>query len=117
MENNNELIVEGMIIHGPGGCPECGSPIWVADSELTLMELNMDGIPISEDTTIQCRGVCSHCGRKINMVRWKGGYIPYTPTSLMLKELEARDEFNDRVKETNRIAEKRLGSNPFAIEE
>ena len=116
MENNNELIVEGMIIHGPGGCPECGSPIWVADSELTLMELNMDGIPISEDTTIQCRGVCSHCGRKINMVRWKGGYIPYSHCNLVHLMIQEEQKKEERIKALNsKKLDKEFEENPLSV--
>ena len=112
-----EPLSEPMIFYGPGSCPKCYTNLWVADAEITLMEVDSNGIPKSEETVNKVTAYCPNCGHKQLMVRWKGGYIPYTPTSLMLKELEARDEFNDRVKETNRIAEKHLGSNPFAIEE
>ena len=103
----DEIMIDPMIFHGPGCCPECGGPLVVADSELTLMELNQDGIPMSEETAIRCEATCMHCSNRIKMMRWKGGYVPYSRTSLILKTMELRDEIEDRKKLLNKK------SNPF----
>lgn len=104
---DNEILIDGLIYHGPGGCPKCGGPLVVVDSELTFMELNTDGIPISEETSIRCNAACLHCKERQEMVRWQGGYIPFSRTSLLLKELQFKDEIKDRME---KIKEK---NNPF----
>ena len=109
---NDELKIEGLIYHGPGNCPICSSPLFVVDSELTLMELNSDGYPISEDTTIRCEAVCSNCGHKQKMMRWNGTYIPYTRSSLIIKKMEFEDMCKDRLNELNSQAKDK---NPFEI--
>lgn len=105
----DEIITEAMIYHGPGSCPVCSGPLTVADAEITLMELNQDGDPITEDTTIKVRAICSHCGRKQDMMRWKGAYIPYSESSKLIKECELLDEARDRLASMNASSNK----NPF----
>lgn len=106
---NDEMLTEALIIHGPGGCPKCSGALFVADSELSLMELNQDGIPISEETVVKCEAACSHCGHKLPMIRWNGGYIPFSRSSFILKTMERDDEAKARVSQLNSRAE----SNPF----
>ena len=108
---NDEILIEALIVHGPGGCPECGSSLFVADSELTLMELNQEGIPISEETTVRCEAACSHCGHRQKMVRWDGGYIPFSRSSLILKIMQRKDERNSRIEQLN----SRVEGNPLAV--
>lgn len=105
-----EILTEPMIFHGAGGCPHCCGPLAVADSELTLMELNQDGQPISEETRIKCVGVCLHCGNKIRMTRWKGGYVPYSELSEKIRQYQLIDEAKRRVDELNKTK-----SNPLVI--
>lgn len=106
---SKELETEAFIYHGPGGCPKCGGQLIVADSEITLMELNQDGIPISEETNVKCRAVCRDCGHRMNMVRWNGGYIPYSTTSLLMKIMEQKELNKQRISSLNKNAK----SNPF----
>lgn len=111
--DNKDTLLEPMIFHGPGGCPVCSGPLCVADSEITVMELNPDGVPISDETSIKCKAICTHCGKQIRMVRWGGGYIPYGRSALIIKNGELRAEAAERVRKIN---EKAGGKNPFAID-
>lgn len=110
---DKDTLLEPMIFHGPGGCPRCSGPLCVADSEITLMELNPDGVPISEETNIRCKAVCMHCGNTIQMARWGGQYIPYGRSALIIKNGELKAEAEERVRKIN---EKAKGKNPFALE-
>lgn len=108
----NEITVEGLIYHGPGGCPICSGALHVYDCEISLMELNQEGIPIDEETEIRCNAICGTCGHKLEMVRWEGGYIPYGESALTIKQMQRRDESRDRVKRMN---EKGKEKNPFTF--
>lgn len=108
----DEILVDGMIFHGPGGCPKCGMPLIAADVETTIFELNTDGNIINDETSIEVGGICSKCGHRVPMVRWQGGYIPYSPTSYALKVLEANDKILERVTKLNSDA---AYNNPIAI--
>lgn len=106
-----ELMIEGFIYHGPGNCPECGRPLVVVDSELTVLELNTEGIPIDSGTTfIRAKAKCVNCHNTIPMMRWKGGYVPYTESSRTLKLMELRDEARHRIAELNKKGKE---TNPF----
>ena len=107
---SEEIITEGLIYHGPGCCMKCGSPLVVIDHEMTVMELNQDGCPISEDTVSRIKAACTYCGNKQDMMRWKGTYIPYSPSSRIIRLGEARYEIEDRVKQLNLESK---GKNPF----
>lgn len=110
---NEELLIEPMIIHGPGCCPKCGGTLFVADSELTLMELNKEGIPITEETTVRCKAACVDCGYEQRMIRWDGGYIPFSRSSLIMKIMQRKDERRARINELNSKAKT---ANPFAVD-
>lgn len=106
-------MVDGMIFHGPGGCPKCGTPLWVADSEITLLELNSNGVPISEETTTRVKGVCPNCGEKVPMMRWGGNYRPaYDGSFLTFLKCEIEADSRDRIKKQNMEAKEK---NPFDI--
>lgn len=107
--NNNEIVIEAFIYHGPGCCSKCGGPIIVADSEVGIMELNQDGIPISEETIMKIKAVCSHCGEPIDMMRWQGGYVPYSENSKILKYGETYSTLMDRISNINK------NNNPFSL--
>lgn len=108
-----EILIQPMDFHGPGDCPKCYGPLTVIDSELTMMSLNTDGIPLDEETTIiRCEGVCPQCGTRLPMMRWKGGYIPFSEIGYLIKRMELEDEANRRVEEMN---SKSKGKNPFAL--
>ena len=110
--DKQDTLLEPMIFHGPGGCPICSGPLCVADSEITLMELNPEGTPISEETTIRCKAVCMHCRNTIPMVRWGGQYIPYSKSALIIKNGELRAKAAERA---HQITEEAKGKNPFAL--
>lgn len=99
MESNQEIKLEPIEFYGPGGCPFCSATLYVADSELTLMEVNRDGIPISESTTITCKAVCPNCGEKIEMIRHNGGYIPYSQDAEIWLEIQRKERVAARLKE------------------
>lgn len=112
MKNNDEeFLTEGIIFYGPGCCPICFTQLYVVDSELTLMEVNSEGHPVSEDTTIRCEGVCPKCGYKQKMVRWNGGYVPYGVASSIIREMEFKDYCKKRLDELRENGDK----NPFKI--
>ena len=106
----NETLIEGFIYNGPGCCSSCCGPLVVADSEISIMELNKEGTPVSEETTVRCVAVCRHCGRKTPMMRWKGNYIPYSPTVALIKKAELENEANQRISALNN---KNKDKNPF----
>lgn len=98
--NSKEPLVEPFIHYGYGTCPMCGGGLVLADSELTLMELNKDGIPISyEETVIHCKARCIDCGFQQNMIRWEDGYIPDNKRLIMLKKFEVMDRIRNRYKD------------------
>ena len=94
-----EPLEEPMIFHGIGGCPKCCGTLMVADSEISLMELNKDGIPTDNvETTIRCEAICTNCGHRMPMLRWKYGYIPDDKNILKYKMMELRMEIDERKK-------------------
>ena len=98
MESNEEIKLEPIEFYGPGGCPFCFTTLYVADSELTLMEVNRDGIPISENTTITCKAICPNCGKKIEMMRHNGSYIPFNRDVEIWNEIQRKERAETRLK-------------------
>lgn len=94
-----------------GRCFDCGGKLVVLDSEMTLMELNDDGVPLNEETVIKCRGICTNCGKKYNMARMGGGYITYTDP-LTIKQMM----INKASLAKDRLEKSRITTNPLAIE-
>lgn len=107
---SKEIENPGIIFSGPGVCPKCGTPLYVVDSEMTLMELAIDGSPISEETNINCKGVCPVCDTKYPMMRWGGKYIPYCRTTFILRKMELIDRINERKAKLSKS-----DKNPFGI--
>lgn len=112
MNNNDrskEPIIEPFIQYGYGTCPECGGGLVLADSELTLMELDKNGIPINyEETVVRCKARCVDCGFQQSMIRWEDGYIPDRKRLLMIKKFEVLGRIHDRCKDNLKPNE-----NPF----
>lgn len=108
-----EIMQEAMIFHGPGGCPNCGDLLTVIDHEMTIMELNREGHPLTEETVIRVRACCRKCGHKQDMMRWNGTYIPYSEMSKMIRigELKASAE-----KRNSELRKQTKGKNPFLLE-
>lgn len=108
--DNKELTIEPFIYYGPGRCPKCCGTLVVADSEISVMELNQDGVPVSyDDTNIRCEAVCLECGNRIEMIRWKSGYIPYSKKRLKRLLMEAKLEVDQRKEKLNEMKKE----NPF----
>lgn len=101
MESNEEIKLEPIEFYGPGGCPFCSATLYVADSELTLMEVNRDGIPISESTTVTCKAVCPNCGKKITMMRHNGAYVPYSQDAEIWNKIQQKERAEARLRELN----------------
>ena len=110
MEDNYDLI-EPIIFHKPGECPVCGHPLTVIDTEMTIMELNPNGTAATEETIVRCMAGCRNCGTKIPMMRWQGGYLPYSRDLYLLKRIEARDLIEDRLNHQREMSKK----NPLAL--
>ena len=109
----NEITTEAMIYHGPGGCPKCGSLLTVIDSEMTIMDLNQEGHPTSEETIFKAKACCPNCGHKQEMMRWQGRYIPYSENVHRIKLGDALYNIRQR---SRMLDEQSKGENPFAIE-
>lgn len=107
-----EIVTEGMIYHGPGGCPKCGTLLTVIDSEMTIMDLNQEGHPISEQTVVKVRACCPNCMHKLDMMRWEGRYIPYSESVEIIKRGEALYKIEQR---SSMLDNKAKGENPLAI--
>lgn len=111
-----EPLAEGMTFYGPGGCPKCHTNLWVADAEITLMELNSEGIPTNEETVNKVNAYCPECGHKQVMIRWKGGYIPYDYFAYMQLLIEEEHEKEKRIAALNsRKLDKEFEENPLSL--
>ena len=44
----DEVQIEPMLFHGPGACPNCLTPLILAEKELTVMDLDKNGNVIIE---------------------------------------------------------------------
>lgn len=108
----NEIMKEAMIFHGPGGCPNCGDLLTVIDHEMTVMELNREGHPITEETVIRVKACCPKCGHKQTMMRWNGMYLPYSEMMKMIKIGELEEMTEKRNLELNKQTK---GKNPFLL--
>lgn len=97
--DNKEILIEPLIYHGHGGCPICCGPLSVLDSEMSMIDLNQEGMPISIETSIKCRAICKHCGHKLEMVRWEGGYIPYDEKSYQSRLIEKKERNKAKMQE------------------
>lgn len=111
-----EPLSEIMTFYGPGCCPKCHCNLWVADAEITLMQVSSAGIPENEETTNKVTAYCPECGHKQIMIRWKGGYIPYDYFAYMMLLIEEEHEKEKRIAALN---SKKLGDgfgeNPLSL--
>ena len=112
MSINNDLKIDPLIKYPKCSCPNCGGQLYVIDSEMTFMMLSDSGYPMSEETVVKCRGVCSNCANKLDMFRWEGGYRPYS--RILELDLKFRREYEakKRVKSLNESVDT---TNPFMI--
>lgn len=111
--DTEELVINPFISIGSKYCcRECGGTFYVCDTEMTCMELSDRGIPITEDTTMKCKGICLKCGKKVDMFRWQGKYLPYYKS--LYNDLVARKnyEIKKRVESLNASYDPK---NPFVI--
>ena len=112
-----EPLSEVMTIYGPGSCPVCFKALWVADSEISLMELDSNGFPVSEETINRVTAKCPNCGHKQIMMRYKGGYLPYTYTNHMQLLIEEDYETQKRIQALRSIKNGAEIPNPLVISE
>ena len=111
-----EPLSEPMIFYGPGSCPKCYTNLWVADAEITLMEVDSNGIPKSEETVNKVTAYCPNCGHKQLMVRWKGGYIPYSHCNLIHLMIQEEQKKEERIKALNsKRLDKEFEENPLSV--
>lgn len=112
---NNEIhLITPIEFIGYGLCIDCGHPIYVMDSEMTFMQVNDDGIPITEETKLNVKGVCSHCGKVIPMMRWDGGYVPYSREAYIIRNTEKKIQIQERLEKLNKESNGKT-YNPLAI--
>lgn len=107
--NNEEILKDPIEYYGPGKCCKCLTNLKVVDIEMTIIDVDNNGNPISDDVTVQCKGVCPRCGYEVPMIRWQGGYIPYSPLVILMK----KDEIKQRIKERKDAIP--INENPLAI--
>lgn len=113
MDNNEISLQEPIEFISFGRCIDCGGPIYVMDSEMTFMQVNNDGIPVTEETKLNIKSVCSKCGRTAVMMRWNGGYVPYSRTAYIIRTTEKRLQIKDRLEKLN--AKEKDITNPLAL--
>lgn len=102
-----------MVIFGPGQCTECGGQLTVIDMETVFMNLSPSGSPVSEDTMINCEAVCSHCGKRIPMMRNGLDYMPDNGYNRFMRYYKL-SEFNKAKKaEIDKL--RPTEDNPFCI--
>lgn len=111
-----EPLSEVMTFYGPGSCPKCHTNLWVADAEITLMEVDSNGTPRSEETVNKITAYCPECGHKQLMVRWNGGYIPYDRYTLMYLMIQEEQKKEERIKALNsKRLDKEFEENPLSV--
>lgn len=105
--------VTPMIFFGPGQCIDCGGQLYIADMETAFMALSPSGNPVTEETVVHCEAVCSHCGKRIPMMRKGLGYVPETEFSKFVKEYE----FQQTILEVDAVMDslKPTDDNPFCF--
>ena len=101
-----EVAIDAFTIFGPGCCPVCHGPLAVADSEITIMDVDKNGNPISDETFVRCLGKCKKCGHEQEMMRWQGQYLPYSESNRYYLMLVLREEVKERLE--------RIKDNPVA---
>lgn len=98
---NKDILYQPVIFHSPGCCPKCGGPLVVLDAEMCTMNLNSEGQPIDDETHIECAAVCKFCTEVIPMIRWNGGYLPFSEASLIFKMGEIKERAKARLEKEN----------------
>lgn len=97
MTNNKEVLISPIEYHGPGACPECFTPMILADMEINMLELDKHGQAVNiTDTMIKCQAICYRCGRVFPMMRSRGIYRPYSEAVQTLDRLDIEYETNRR---------------------
>lgn len=94
-------LLEPIEFIGFGKCLDCGGSIYVMDSEMTFMQVNNDGIPVTEETKLNVKGICSQCGKTSVMMRWNGGYVPYSRTAYIIRTTEKKIQIRERLEKLN----------------
>lgn len=79
MNNSKDELVQPFEILGSCCCMKCGAPLYAADTEMTYMRLDKNGMPIQEETEINCRGVCPNCKSVYPLKRCGFGYRMTSP--------------------------------------
>ena len=105
MDNDNkEILSEGLIYYGPGTCPKCFSPLVVLDIETNAYELTIDGYPKNIKTKNKCVGICTKCDNHIDMMMYKGKYVPYSESLYIYSTFEQSYEAEKRLKELRKTS-------------
>ena len=99
----NDLI-QPILIHGPGCCPECHYTLTIADREINVMRLNHDGSVVElVETQDFCSAICPNCGNTIRMMRSNGVYKPYSERVMDFDRIDLERILNKRSKGTYSI--------------
>ena len=98
---HEEVAIDAFTIYGPGCCPICHGPLVVADREITIMDVDRNGNPISDEVDIRCIAKCKKCGHEQEMMRWDGKYLPYSESNRYYLMLRLREEVKERLNRIN----------------
>ena len=102
-------MIQPILIHGPGCCPECHYTLTIADRELNLMKLNHDGSVIELiSTDVICNAICPKCGNTIRMMRSNGIYKPYSERVIDFDRLDL-----ERILDMRSKGKYTIEGNPF----
>ena len=107
----DEVQIEPMLFHGPGVCPNCLTPLILAEKELTVMDLDKNGNVINiVNTDIVCKAMCPNCGKKYDMMRSNGSYKPYSRIAEIFDKLDLDEEIKKRNNGRYHISDNPLSS-------
>lgn len=99
MPNIDEIEIEPMTFFGPGLCPNCLTPLLIAERDLNVMKLDKNGNVIDiVDTEYYCNALCPKCGEKLRMMRSYGSYKPYSLATAMFDDIDFQEKISKRNK-------------------
>ena len=111
MMDNRELMIDPIKIYGSGSCPVCFTSLIVGDSEINIIDLDMNGIATNIETSVHCRAICPKCKYEQEMMRLDGRYVPYSQSLVLFNSLEIKNEI-DRRKNEGKYS---IKSNPLSL--
>lgn len=93
----DEIKIEPITFYGPGVCPECLTPLIIAERDLTVMDLDKDGNVFNiVESEYYCNAMCPKCKNKIKMMRTNGSYKPYSEVRAAFDDIDFAERLRNR---------------------